>query len=67
MKRTKVIDDESDYFASDSSWISAKERAALKKREQQLRDKKYASRATRTITLDFAGRKVRCRFPLIVA
>ena len=30
VRRTKVIDDESDYFATDSKWLSKKERKVLK-------------------------------------
>ena len=53
-----MIDDESDYFASDSKWIDERQRKALKQREEELREKKYASRTNRTVTLDFAGRQV---------
>ncbi|XP_071106236.1 activating signal cointegrator 1-like [Haliotis cracherodii] len=58
VRRTKVIDDESDYFASDSKWLSKKDREALKKREAELRSQRFASRKDRKITLDFAGRQV---------
>ncbi|XP_064608774.1 activating signal cointegrator 1-like isoform X2 [Liolophura sinensis] len=58
VSRTKVIDDESDYFASNSKWLSKSDRAALKKREAELRSKRHASRKDRKITLDFAGRRV---------
>ena len=58
MKRTQVIDDESDYFSTDSRWLSKKEKEKLSKREEDLRAKKYASRKDRKITLDFAGRQV---------
>ncbi|CAH1797101.1 unnamed protein product [Owenia fusiformis] len=57
-RRTKVIDDESDYFSSDSQWLSKKDREKLKKREEELRAIKHASRKDRKITLDFAGRRV---------
>lgn len=58
VSRTKVIDDESDYFASNSKWLSKSDRTALKKREAELRAKRHASRKDRKITLDFAGRRV---------
>ena len=58
MKRTQVIDDESDYFSSDSRWLTKKEKDKLSKREEELRAQKYASRKDRKITLDFAGRRV---------
>ncbi|XP_062405736.1 activating signal cointegrator 1 [Sardina pilchardus] len=59
VRRTQVLDDESDYFATDSNqWLSPNERATLRKREEELREIKHASRKDRKITLDFAGRKV---------
>ncbi|XP_066557826.1 activating signal cointegrator 1 [Amia ocellicauda] len=59
VRRTQVIDDESDYFSTDSNqWLSKAEREALRRREEQLRDLRYASRISRKITLDFTGRKV---------
>ncbi|TRY66963.1 hypothetical protein TCAL_05511 [Tigriopus californicus] len=58
-KRTKVIDDESDYFSVDSDkWLSHEQRDKLRKREQELRDKRHGSRLNRKITFDFAGRRV---------
>lgn len=59
VRRTQVLDDESDYFATDSNqWLSPNERAALRKREEELREMRHASRKDRKITLDFAGRTV---------
>lgn len=59
VRRTQVLDDESDYFATDSNtWLSPNERAALRKKEEELRELKHASRKDRKITLDFAGRTV---------
>ncbi|NXN11429.1 TRIP4 protein, partial [Indicator maculatus] len=59
VRRTQVIDDESDYFATDSNqWLSKQEREALQKREQELRELRHASRRHTTFTLDFAGRQV---------
>lgn len=58
-RRTQVIDDESDYFSTDSNrWLSQKEREMLRKREEELRSKRFASKKDRKITLDFAGRQV---------
>ena len=56
VRRTKVIDDQSDYFSVDSQWINEKERALLKEREKQYLEAKH-SRNTK-ITLNFAGRRV---------
>ncbi|XP_060007677.1 activating signal cointegrator 1 isoform X2 [Lagenorhynchus albirostris] len=59
IRRTHVIDDESDYFASDSNqWLSKIEREALQKREEELREFRHASRLSKKITIDFAGRKI---------
>ncbi|XP_063113028.1 activating signal cointegrator 1 isoform X3 [Cavia porcellus] len=59
IRRTQVIDDESDYFASDSNqWLSKIERETLQKREQELRELRHASRLSKKITIDFAGRKI---------
>ncbi|NWW32845.1 TRIP4 protein, partial [Panurus biarmicus] len=59
VRRTQVIDDESDYFATDSNqWLSKKEREVLQKREQELRELRHASRLAKKITIDFAGRQI---------
>ncbi|XP_057300333.1 activating signal cointegrator 1-like [Hydractinia symbiolongicarpus] len=57
-KRTKVIDDEADYFTSDNRWMTKKQREALAKRDAELREKRFASRRHQKFTIDFAGRKV---------
>ncbi|KAM4602520.1 activating signal cointegrator 1 [Polymixia lowei] len=59
VRRTQVLDDESDYFATDSNqWLSPSERDKLRKKEEELRDLRHTSRKDRKITLDFAGRQV---------
>lgn len=59
VRRTQVLDDESDYFATESNqWLSPSERDKLRKKEEELRELRYASRKDRKITLDFAGRQV---------
>lgn len=57
-KRTTVIDDESDYFRTNSVWLSEEERTKLKKIEEKMKEKKYASRCDRKITIDFGGRQI---------
>lgn len=57
-RRTTVIDDESDYFKSNSVWLSEEEQKKLVALEEQLRGHKHASRLNRKVTLDFAGRQV---------
>lgn len=56
-KRTKVYDDESDYFSTNSKWLSETDREKLQKREEELRQKRF-ERGPQKLTLDFAGRKV---------
>ncbi|XP_054024983.1 activating signal cointegrator 1 [Dryobates pubescens] len=59
VRRTRVIDDECDYFAADSNqWLSGREREALRRREQELRELRHAARRAATLSLDFAGRRV---------
>ncbi|XP_076012336.1 activating signal cointegrator 1 isoform X2 [Genypterus blacodes] len=59
VRRTQVLDDESDYFATDSNqWLSPNEREKLRKKEEELRELRHASRKDRKITLDFAGRQI---------
>lgn len=59
VRRTQVLDDESDYFATESNqWLSPSEREKLRKKEEELRELRHASRKDRKITLDFAGRQV---------
>ncbi|XP_073508935.1 activating signal cointegrator 1 isoform X2 [Phyllobates terribilis] len=59
VRRTHVIDDESDYFSTDSNqWLSQAERETLRKKEQELQEMRHASRLSRKVTIDFAGRKV---------
>ncbi|KAJ8369458.1 hypothetical protein SKAU_G00094860 [Synaphobranchus kaupii] len=59
VRRTQVLDDESDYFSTDSNqWLSPGEREALRRREVELGELRHASRKDKIITLDFAGRQV---------
>lgn len=54
-RRTKVIDDESDYYSANSVWLSEAERQKLKSQEDAERARKHASRRDARFTLDFAG------------
>lgn len=59
VRRTQVLDDESDYFATESNqWLSPCEREKMRGKEEELRELRHASRKDRKITLDFAGRQV---------
>ena len=58
-KRTKVIDDESDYFATDTDkWQSTEQRKKLKEREKEIWEQKHGSRLNKKYTFDFAGKTV---------
>ncbi|CAG0920428.1 unnamed protein product [Notodromas monacha] len=60
-QRTKVIDDELDYFAVESNvWLSAEQRKELMKKAEEVFAKKHAKRSERKVcvSLDFAGRQI---------
>ena len=55
-QRTKVIDDESDYFSLEGNqWLTPQQRLALKKRSEELKEKRHGSRLDKKYTFDFAG------------
>ena len=56
-KRTKVIDDESDYFSVDAyKWMTPEQKNKLKEREKELKERRHGSRLDRKIDFDFAGK-----------
>ncbi|XP_037295269.1 activating signal cointegrator 1-like [Manduca sexta] len=57
-RRTRVTDDDSDYFSANSVWLSAAEKDKLDKYQQSLHEKKHASRLNKKMTFDFAGRQI---------
>merc|ERR1711997_924270 len=58
-KRTKVIDDESDYFSVDAyKWMTPEQKSKLKEKEKEIREKRHGSRLDRKIDFDFAGRRI---------
>lgn len=57
-KRTKVIDDELDYFEENSVWHSDEQRLEFERLRKELHEQKHASRANRKVKIDFAGREV---------
>ena len=59
-QRTKVIDDQADYF-SENVFDSPERRALLKQKENELRKKRFQSKRDQTqkFTLDIAGRDFR--------
>ncbi|KAK4289239.1 hypothetical protein Pmani_037782 [Petrolisthes manimaculis] len=56
-KRTKVYDDENDYFSTNSRWISHDDKMKLIQREEELRKKRF-ERRNQKITIDLFGRKI---------
>ncbi|GFS03243.1 thyroid hormone receptor interactor 4 [Elysia marginata] len=59
VRRTQVIDDECDYYATDANrWLSQEDREKLRQREDDLRKARHGSRRNRKITFDFAGRQI---------
>ncbi|XP_012543567.2 activating signal cointegrator 1 isoform X2 [Monomorium pharaonis] len=57
-RRTKVIDDESDYYHSNSTWLSHDERKKLQKQKEEALARKHMSRLDRKVKIDFMGRVV---------
>ena len=62
-QRTKVIDDESDYFSMNSNqWLTPQQRKALEKRSEEINQKRHGSRLDKKYTFDFAGNVQFCFF-----
>ena len=55
-RRTRVLDDQSDYFSVDSRWLAEGDREKLRQREEELRAKRF-SRGGQTVTIDLVGRR----------
>ncbi len=59
VKRTRVIDDESDHFSVDSNrWLTEEEKERLRIKEESLREQRHQSKRNKPISIDFAGRKI---------
>ena len=56
-KRTKVYDDQNDYFQSGSTWLNPEKKEKLQKLEQEMKEKKYDKKNS-LYTIDILGRKV---------
>ena len=51
LQRTKVIDDESDYYSFDTNvWLSEKEKKYYKKKEEAIREIRHGSRLTKKVS-----------------
>lgn len=57
-RRTRVIDDNADYYSSDNKWLTLEQREMIRKKEEELRAEQHTSRRQQKVTLDFAGRQV---------
>ncbi|GBP27265.1 Activating signal cointegrator 1 [Eumeta japonica] len=57
-RRTRVTDDDSDYFNANSVWLSTSERERLEQYQKSLHEKKHSGRLNKKMTFDFAGRRV---------
>ena len=55
--RSKVLDDETDYFQS-TRWLSVEERKKVERKLAERDAEMHASKRTQKVTLDFAGRRV---------
>lgn len=53
-----MIDDESDYYQSNSTWLSTAEREKLLKQEEEAHARKHASRLDKKLAIDFMGRVI---------
>ena len=55
--RSKVLDDESDYFQN-TRWLSKEEKEVVHKKADERSEEVHKSRLKTKLTLDFAGRKI---------
>ncbi|TVU09521.1 hypothetical protein EJB05_43001 [Eragrostis curvula] len=57
--RTKVYDDQSDYYEMDgNSWLSSKEKSNLKKQQEEAQEAAEKEKGKVIVTFDLVGRKV---------
>lgn len=54
--RTSVIDDESDYYQANNTWLSKEQREKWEKLQAMIDDEKHKSRFNRKLEMDFTGR-----------
>ncbi|CAN7992698.1 unnamed protein product [Ixodes hexagonus] len=57
-RRTRVIDDNCDYYSSDNKWLTPEQREVVRRKEAELKAEQEASKRRHKVTLDFAGRQV---------
>ena len=59
LRRTNVIDDQSDFFEVDSNhWLTDQERVEMKQRQRLEEEADFAKKKRLTVTIDLMGRKV---------
>lgn len=58
VRRTRVIDDQSDYFAVESPWLSEEEKQVLTERKQAYMDSKNRLKRRVQVTIDLAGKYI---------
>lgn len=63
-RRMKVIDDQNDYFQTDSSWLSQKQKETLNKQKQEVREIMHG-RKKNILTFDLKEKKVIEEKPVI--
>ncbi|XP_062198739.1 uncharacterized protein LOC133901388 [Phragmites australis] len=57
--RTKVYDDQSDYYEMEgNSWLSSKEKSVLKKQQEEAQEAAESQKGKVIVTFDLVGRKV---------
>ena len=56
-QRTKVIDDQSDYFCAENPWLSAEEKNVIEMRRKKYIESKSRLNRKFMVTFDFAGKK----------
>ncbi|CAN6174305.1 unnamed protein product [Urochloa humidicola] len=57
--RTKVYDDQSDYFEMEgNSWLSSKEKSVLQKQQEEAEEAAASQKGKVVVTFDLVGRKV---------
>lgn len=60
--RTKIVDDDIDYFSidkiKDNKWISQDQKKVLLKKAENLKNKQDAAKSNRVIGIDFINRKI---------
>ena len=57
-QRTKIYDDQSDFFNTGGAWLNEAERKKLIEKQAKIYDERFGARRHRKVALDFAGRQI---------